>query len=220
MQELRIGVIGTCRRGELADFAHCPERGVRIVAGADSNRDALAAFGERLRRKFAVAEGTVRFYADYRDLLADSGVDAVFVTAPDYLHEEMAVAALHAGKAVYLEKPMALTIEGCDNILRAARDRRAKLYLGHNMRYFPVVRKMKELIDAGAIGEVQAVWCRHFINYGGDSYFKDWHSERRYSNGLLLQKGAHDIDVIHYLCGGTARRVVGINKETKNTIRQ
>ena len=212
MQELRIGVIGTCRRGALADYAHCPEKGVRIVAGADNRPEALVEFGERLQRKFAVPEGAVRFYSDYRDLIADSGVDAVFVTAPDFLHEEMAVAALSAGKAVYLEKPMAITIEGCDRVLRAARDHHAKLYLGHNMRYFQVVLKMKELIDAGAIGEVQAVWCRHFISYGGDAYFRDWHSERRFSNGLLLQKGAHDIDVIHFLCGGYARRVVGMGK--------
>lgn len=212
MQELRIGVIGTCRRGALADYAHCPEKGVRIVAGADNRPEALVEFGERLQRKFAVPEGAVRFYSDYRDLIADSGVDAVFVTAPDFLHEEMAVAALSAGKAVYLEKPMAITIEDCDRVLRAARDHHAKLYLGHNMRYFQVVLKMKELIDAGAIGEVQAVWCRHFISYGGDAYFRDWHSERRFSNGLLLQKGAHDIDVIHFLCGGYARRVVGMGK--------
>ncbi len=63
------------------------------------------------------------------------------------------------------------------------------------------VLKMKKLIDAGAIGEVKAAWCRHFVSHGGDWYFKDWHAERQFSTGLLLQKAAHDIDVIHWLCG-------------------
>jgi predicted dehydrogenase len=51
------------------------------------------------------------------------------------------------------------------------------------------------------------VWVRHFVGYGGDWYFKDWHAERRYSTGLLLQKAAHDIDVLHWLAKGHARQV-------------
>ncbi len=57
------------------------------------------------------------------------------------------------------------------------------------------------------IGEVKAAWCRHFVGWGGDFYFKDWHADRRNTTGLLLQKGAHDIDVLHWLCGGFTRRV-------------
>jgi predicted dehydrogenase len=66
---------------------------------------------------------------------------------------------------------------------------------------------MKELIDDGAIGEVKACWCRHFVGHGGDFYFRDWHAERKNTTGLLLQKAAHDIDVIHWLCGGYSRLV-------------
>lgn len=107
---------------------------------------------------------------------------------------------------------MAITIGDCDAILAAAGRGTAKIYVGHNMRFFPVMRKMRELIAAGRIGRVEAVWCRHFISYGGDAYFKDWHSERRNTTGLLLQKGAHDIDIIHYLAGAHTCRVVGMGK--------
>jgi len=54
------------------------------------------------------------------------------------------------------------------------------------------------------------VWCRHFVGHGGDFYFKDWHAERAKTTGLLLQKGAHDIDVIHWLAGGYSRDVVAM----------
>jgi predicted dehydrogenase len=124
------------------------------------------------------------------------------------------VAALQAGKAVYLEKPMAITIEGCDRILRTAVRHRRKLYLGHNMRHMTIIRKMKELVDSGTIGEVRTGWCRHFVGYGGDAYFKDWHAERARSTGLLLQKAAHDIDVLHWLCGSYTRRVTAMGNLT------
>lgn len=71
----------------------------------------------------------------------------------------------------------------------------------------PVVTQMRELVHAGAIGEMQSVWCRHFVGHGGDYYFKDWHADRSRSTGLLLQKGAHDLDVIHWLAGGYTCRV-------------
>ncbi len=105
---------------------------------------------------------------------------------------------------------MAITIEGCDRVLRAAFESRRRLFLGHNMRHMRVMRKMKELVDAGTIGEVKAGWCRHFVGHGGDFYFQDWHAERCNTTGLLLQKGAHDIDILHWLCGGYSKRVTGM----------
>jgi predicted dehydrogenase len=76
------------------------------------------------------------------------------------------------------------------------------------------VKQMRQLIQDGAIGRVTAVWCRHFVGHGGDYYFKDWHAERAKSTGLLLQKGAHDIDVIHWLAGGYTRRVTAMGALT------
>lgn len=162
--------------------------------------------------EFYKGEGELFLTKDYNKLLAKEEVDAVFILSPDFCHEEHAIAALKAGKDVYLEKPLGITIEECDNILKVAMEEKRKLFLGHNMRYFPVILKMKEIIDSGIIGDIQAVWCRHFISYGGDAYFKDWHSERKNINGLLLQKGAHDIDIIHWLAGGYSKSVVGMGK--------
>lgn len=203
MKALNIGVIGAGGRGRMARQAHRPEAGARIVAAADPSQEALDALRE-------FVGGELSATTDYRELLADRSIDAVFVTTPDFLHEEMTVAALEAGKAVYLEKPMAITLEGCDRILETAFRTGSKLFLGHNMRHFPVILKMKEIIDSGLIGQIQAAWCRHFISYGGDAYFRDWHSERQYTTGLLLQKGAHDIDVMHWLMGASTCRVVGM----------
>ena len=204
MDDLRVGVIGSGSRGWLAWHAHKPGEGSRVAACCDMNEQTLAANRERYGNELFTTSSP-------GDLLRQK-LDAVFVCTPDYLHEQHALAALEAGAAVYLEKPMAITIDGCDRLLRLKREKQGKLFVGHNMRYMVIIRKMKELIDKGAIGEVKSAWCRHFVSYGGDAYFRDWHSERRYATGLLLQKGAHDIDVIHWLTGSYTRRVSAFGK--------
>ena len=203
MKELKIGVIGAGGRGALARSAHKPEDGCRIIAGADVNNKAFEDFKKHVGEDVFTTN-------DYREILKIKEIEAVFITSPDFLHEEHALAALNAGKAVYLEKPMAITIEGCDKLLKTAMETKTKLFLGHNMRHFPVILKMKEIIDSGLIGEIQSGWCRHFIAYGGDAYFRDWHSEQKNTTGLLLQKGAHDIDVMHWLMGTYTKSVVGM----------
>ena len=75
------------------------------------------------------------------------------------------------------------------------------------MRHMPVITLMRGLIQSGRIGQVKAVWVRHFVGHGGDFYFKDWHADRRRTAGLLLQKGAHDIGIIHWLAGAYSERV-------------
>lgn len=201
-ETIRIGVIGADGRGCVSKNAVAPGVGGVITALCDINPEAFKSYE-------GVCSPDVFKCSDYRELLARKDVDAVFVTTPDFLHEEHAIAALRAGKDVYLEKPMAITIKGCDRILKTAAKTGRKLYLGHNMRHMAFVQKMKQLVDDGAIGEVKAAWCRHFICYGGDAYFKDWHADRTKSTGLLLQKAAHDIDVLHWICGGYTTRVVG-----------
>ena len=197
--ELRIGVIGAGGRGRIAAHAHLPGQGSRVTACCDINPAVLATCRERYGAELFAT-------ADWRELLAQP-LDAVFICTPDFLHEEQAAEALAAGKAVYLEKPMAITIAGCDRVLAAAKAGGGRLFVGHNMRYMGIIRKMKALIDAGTVGEVKSVWCRHFISYGGDAYFRDWHAERKNTTGLLLQKGAHDLDVIHWLSGAYTTRV-------------
>ncbi len=207
MKTLRFGIIGASGRGELADWAHQPENGSVIACVAERYPEQKKMFIDRYKKKFNIE---VPVYDDYREMIDKENLDGVFVTAPDFLHEEMAVYALEHKVPVYLEKPIAISIEGADHILEAAYRNRTKLVIGHNMRYMAFTRKMREIIQQGTIGEVKAIWCRHFVNYGGDAYFRDWHAERRYSNSLLLQKGAHDIDIIHWFADSFTAQVSGI----------
>lgn len=206
MKKTGIGLIG-------ADFSlraaliekNYPRDTAEMSAVCDRNPAML----ERYREEHP--DSRAYLCSDWKELLANPDVDAVCIMVRDQYHEEIAVAALEAGKAVYLEKPMALSVEGCDRILETAWRTGSKLFIGHNMRYVPSILKMKEIIDSGLIGEIQGVWVRHFINYGS-CYFRHWCARRETCNGLLLQKGAHDIDVIHWLAGGYTTRVVGMGR--------
>ena len=203
MKQLNLGVVGYGNRG--ADRRACGR--------SRRTRPRLRSHGysaPRGRNRAIAKFGDDTLVTDSLDALIDHAPDAVFVTSPDFAHAEHAVALLDAGIPVFVDKPLAITVEDADRILEAAHRTGTKLYVGHNMRHSPAIRLMKSIIDSGRIGKVMAVWCRHFIGDGGDRFFKDWHSERSKVNSLLLQKGAHDIDVIHWLAGGYSRRVTAM----------
>ncbi|MEU8348641.1 MULTISPECIES: Gfo/Idh/MocA family protein [Streptomyces] len=200
---MRIGVVGVGQRAALAAHAHRPGAGSRVTACADPHPRGR----EAARSLFGPG---VPVYDDHRQLLDEARPDAVMVLTPDHLHTAPVLDALRAGVTVFAEKPLAITTEDCDLILRTARDTGSRLYVGHNLRHAPVVRRMRQLVLDGAIGRVRAVWCRHFVGHGGDFYFRDWHADRRNTTGLLLQKGAHDLDVVHWLAGGWTRRVTAL----------
>ncbi|MGP2441724.1 Gfo/Idh/MocA family protein [Streptomyces sp. JW3] len=199
--ELRVGVVGVGQRAQLATLADRPGT-ARVVSCADP-----AERGRADARKLFGAD--VRVHERYEDLLADD-LDAVFVLTPDDAHTAPALFFLEAGVAVFAEKPLTVDLADCDRVLATAARTRTRLYVGHNLRHLPVLRRMRRIIDEGAIGRVRAVWCRHFVGHGGDYYFKDWHAERARTAGLLLQKGAHDLDAIHWLAGGYSRSVTAL----------
>ncbi len=199
-KDMRVGVVGYGLRGSLAKELHAAEN-ARVVAVCDpsprAQRDAAQDFPDA-------------FLTDSLEELLELELDAALVLTPDEKHAEVALPLLRAGIPVFCEKPLATSLEDADAILETAFATGTRLYVGHNMRHMPVITLMKDLVDQGTIGEVKAVWCRHFVGHGGDFYFKDWHADRSKSVGLLLQKGAHDIDVIHWLSGQYTEAVQAI----------
>lgn len=200
-QDLKVGIVGFGLRSGLWRHAHKPGEGSVVAMVCDTSERGRADAAERIP--------TAEVTGDLEVLLG-AGLDAVLVLTPDDQHAAVAVRTLEAGIPTFCEKPLDITVEAADAILEAAYRTGARLYVGHNMRHMPVVVQMRELIEAGRIGEVKAVWCRHFVGHGGDYYFKDWHAQRAKVTSLLLQKGAHDIDVIHWLAGGYTRRVSAV----------
>lgn len=199
---IAVAVIGAGARSDIAHHVAEARPGACIVAVVDTSEHG------RARAQSMFPEATV--HPTLSDLIAAGGIDAAIVTTPDHTHADIACSLLEAGIAVYLEKPLAISLEGADRVLTTAAETGTPLYVGHNFRHSAVVRVMHGIIERGEIGEVKAVWVRHFVGNGGDYYFKDWHADRSHTGTLLLQKASHDIDIVHYLASGYTRRVVGM----------
>lgn len=201
MTQLHIGVIGAGGRSQvLKGLEHDPR--VELSAVMDVSPDRLKWFGKEV-------SSSARAFTDLKAMLAQKDLDAVAVMSPDALHEEHAVQALKAGKHVYLEKPMATSIEACDKIIATSAEVQRQVMVGFNMRFMPIFKTMREIIGRGDIGDVKAVWVRHFVGRGGDYYFHDWHAQRAEVFSLMLQKASHDLDMIHWLTGRKTIKVAG-----------
>jgi len=205
MDTIKLGIMGAAgKRGkELFNiFSQLGEK-AKITALLDTNsEDLLATYRDNV--------SGLELFTNESDFFTKANIDAVIITTPDNFHEEHACAALKASKHVYLEKPMAITSEGCDKIIEAAKQSQRILYVGHNLRHFTVIKKLKEIIDSGVIGEVKTIWCLHSISYGHRCYFNRWHHDRANTGSLLIHKASHDLDIIHWFGGGYAKRVVAM----------
>jgi len=142
---------------------------------------------ERLER-FAARYPNARAYADFAELLADPDIEGVVIATPVPTHHALAKQALEAGKHVLVEKPPAMRSAEIDELVALAAGRNLVLMPGHLLLYHPGVRKLKELIDAGELGEVLCVYGNR-QNLG----------IVRTNENALWSLGVHDLSVILYL---------------------
>lgn len=132
----------------------------------------------------------VVFRRDYADVLADPAADAVVLATPAALHFEMARRALDAGKDVYVEKPLALSVEEGQKLIDLAARGRRILMVGHILQYHPAVRKLKELVTAGTLGRINYIYSNR-LNMG----------KIRTEENILWSFAPHDISVVLGLLG-------------------
>jgi len=137
---------------------------------------------------------------DYRELLAMEDIDVVSICTPNDLHEEMAIAALQAGKHVYLDKPVAVTGESAMRIAEAAKNAPGKVRVVFNNRYFPSTMRAKQLIDEGRIGSIMHFNAR-YLHSGSVERNKPIGWKQQMQAGTLLDMGSHALDLITWLIG-------------------
>ncbi|MDE2859153.1 MAG: Gfo/Idh/MocA family oxidoreductase [Chloroflexota bacterium] len=140
----------------------------------------------------------IAWQRDYRAVLADEAIDAVYIALPHHLHEEAAVASARAGKHILLEKPMANSLEEADRILEAQKQSGVKLMLGFTHRFHAELETAKRLIDAGELGQVTL--ALDIMTTGGQIPGWFWQKEQA-GGGVLHVNGAHSFDRLRWLVG-------------------
>jgi len=191
---LGIGIIGLrMGYGHFNSLKDMPD--VDLVAVCDLDESIL----ERIQRDFEVPLATT----DYRELVEHPDVDLVSVAAPDYLHREQTVAAFESGKHVMVEKPMARTIEECEQMIAAGRKAGKQLMVAHMARFYGMFRQIYDWCQDGTLGEPYHIYASYIHNYEEIPGFDGWRFdlEKRHQ---LIGGGCHALDLARWLGGEVA----------------
>lgn len=206
---LSVGIIGT---GGIAQ-SH-----INTIQQLDNIRVAAAMDIVKERAQAVIDKYGGRAYTNLDDLLNDPEVEAVHVCTPHSFHGEHVVAAAEAGKHVLVEKPMALTLEECDRMIRASEKSRKVLMVGQVMRYYPVNRMIKKLIADGAIGNVGHLIRRrysYFDTISPGSSYPNWYLDLKVGGICVLYGfGSHEYDILHWYMNSPIVRVYAQGTES------
>jgi predicted dehydrogenase len=162
----------------------------------------LVGRSEERTRKRAVELGLEEISTNAEAVLADDQIAGVVIATPDATHRDLAIGALKSGKAVLLQKPMALTSAECVDVLTATDTSTAPLTVSFMHRHFPEVRWLRDLLATGDLGDIHAIRIRN-ATPGAD--WAEWFfSPDNVSGGVVMQLGVHGIDLVQHLFGDIA----------------
>jgi predicted dehydrogenase len=156
-----------------------------------------------LAEDFAVEFGAKRWYKDWRELIADPEIEAVYIATPVHLHAEQTIIAAQAGKHVLCEKPMALNVAECDRMIAACEANDVRLGVSYYRHFYPVVERIKSLLSAGEIGAPVLAQMNAFERFDpAPSNPRRWLLQKSISGGgPLFDFGCHRIEVLMNLFG-------------------
>ena len=200
MKTISIGVIGWGFMGKT--HTHALRSIPLFYPGADFEIRLACICTRRIEkaREAMRACGFERCTDDYRELLAMEDIDVVSICTPNDQHEEMAIAALKAGKHVYIDKPLAVTGESAMRIAEAAKDAAGQTRVVFHNRYFPATIRAKQLIDEGRIGKLMHFNAR-YLHSGSIDPDKPIGWKQQMQGGVLLDMGSHVLDLMTWLLG-------------------
>jgi phthalate 4,5-cis-dihydrodiol dehydrogenase len=194
---IRIGLAGLGTAGRSLPAALARTQVFSFVSGADLRKEAR----EQYRAEFGIQTfESIEAMCEMKDL------DAVYIATPNPFHAEHAITALTAGKHVMVEKPMALSLQDCDRMIATAATNRVKLMVAHTRSFNPPIRKMREIVSSGRLGQVTQV---HTARYS------PWLLRPRepveinteLGGGVCYRQAPHQVDIARLLGGGLVKSV-------------
>jgi UDP-N-acetyl-2-amino-2-deoxyglucuronate dehydrogenase len=169
-----------------------------------NSRGILAAVCDTVKEKADVMAARYKAVAYYsiEDLLAaEKQVDVVAVCSPNGLHAEHSIKALKAGFHVLCEKPMAITVQDCGEMIQAAEKSNKRLFAIKQNRYNPPVAAVKKVVEEGRLGKINSVQLNCFWNRNTDYYHNSWKGTLKMDGGTLFTQFSHFIDLLYWIVG-------------------
>lgn len=208
MKTINWGIIGC---GDVTEIKSGPAfnkvPNSELVAVMRRNGDKAADYAKR--------HNVPRWYDDADKLINDPEVNAIYIATPPSSHEQYALAAIEAGKPVYVEKPMSLNYESAKNIAEAAAAKNVKLVVAHYRRQWPLFKKLKELVDGKEIGDVHlvrlALYKTVFTKEQLSNESQAWRIDPAIAGGGIFHDLApHQLDILYHIFG-PAKKITAIS---------
>ena len=185
----RVGLIGAGVMGHAHAQALSSVPQAQIVAVADPLLERARELANRYR---------AQAYADYRDLLDD--VDAVWICTPSFLHREQAETGAAAGKHLFVEKPLALSIADGQAIIAAVRAAQVRLMVGHVFHFYPVFQEAYRRFETGELGDLIMCWSKR-RSYASPTLMVPWRADPRQGGGFTIETQVHELDFVSWFGG-------------------
>jgi len=191
MAKVRVGVVGLGANGSeyVRLYAKHPNAALLAVCDLDEGRR------KALSGEYSVPHSS----RDFADLVRMPEIDAVSIHTADRFHCPIAIAALQAGKHVYTEKPMGATIEGCRRVIELSRETGLKVMVGQVLRFNPFFRRIKEMVDAGVLGDIYYAegyyMSPHWVSPKGQDRERDTYEI------AFVCSGTHPFDLLRWYIG-------------------
>lgn len=201
---IRLGIIGAGRvtaNHHLPALYSLPQIETAALADVDAVR--LSQVAERF--------GIPGRYTDPHALLAEPGIQAVAICTPPPTHAGLALAALDAGKHVFIEKPLVLSLHECDDLqTRAAAVPQQKTTVGFNLRWHRLMVAARRIIQSGELGAIRAVRLLINSSFHQRHEAPDWRNTRRSGGSVILEQGSHGFDLVRFLVAGEFAEVYAL----------
>ena len=200
----RWGLIGA---GDIARKRVAPA----LRDSPSSTLTAVARARADLVNEFARSFGVLQAYARWQELVSDSDIDGVYIATPVHLHAEQTIAAAEAGRHVLCEKPMAMNVAECDRMIAACRANHVTLGVAYYRRFYPIVRRVKAILESGEIGDPVIVQINAFEPFNPDpDHPRYWLMKKAESGGgPMFDFGCHRLEVLLNIFGAI-RRAAGM----------
>lgn len=207
MSKLRFGILGCGRiSSKHVNALINNKEEAELVAVYDIVED--LAVDKKNQYESKVQGSNVKVYKDYNEFINDENIDVVTIATISGYHAKQAIDCLNHGKHVLIEKPMALTLEDADKIIKLGREKNKKVCVSHQNRFMPAIQKLKRAIDEGRFGKLihgtaRTLWSRD------DNYYKQapWRGTKALDGGTLMNQCIHNIDLLQWMLGGEIERL-------------
>ncbi|HYJ38973.1 MAG TPA: Gfo/Idh/MocA family oxidoreductase, partial [Chitinophagaceae bacterium] len=189
--EIKFAIIG-CGRIAQRHAEHINNKGL-LVAVCDIVKEKADEVGKKYK---------ANVYYSLDDLLAsEKNIDVVSICSPNGLHAEHAIKSLRAGLHVLCEKPMAINVYDCGEMIKAAEKTNKRLFAIKQNRFNPPVEAVKKLLDEGRLGKVYSVQLSCFWNRNPDYYQNSWKGTLKLDGGTLYTQFSHFVDLLYWMLG-------------------